>query len=160
MIFDALFSMWEGAHFFAGFCHQAVVLWAAFFDAGFTSSWAKRGEIPCDAQEHIIYHGVDCFWFHFHAAHGMGELAQGIKATFRRNASVFSLSSAHQRRLRASNALERVNQEIKRRTRVASLFPNEASLLRLVSALLCESDEERLSAKSYLNMNPADLAQT
>ncbi|MEI8294887.1 MAG: transposase [bacterium] len=74
--------------------------------------------------------------------------------------AVFSLPNAHQRRLRTSNALERVNQEIKRRTRVASLFPNEASLLRLVSALLCESDEEWLSAKSYLNMNPADLSQT
>ena len=86
MIFDAHFSMWEGAHFFAGFCHQAVVLCAAFFDAGFTSSWAKRGEIPCYGQEHVIYHGGDCFWFLLHAAHCVGELAQGIKATFEGNA--------------------------------------------------------------------------
>lgn len=66
---------------------------------------------------------------------------------------------AHQRRLRTSNALERVNQELKRRTRVASLFPNEASLLRLTSALLCEINEEWLTGKTYLNMNPADLPQ-
>ena len=44
---------------------------------------------------------------------------------------VYSLPEAHRRRMRTSNAIERVNQELKRRTRVASLFPNEASLLRL-----------------------------
>jgi transposase-like protein len=38
--------------------------------------------------------------------------------------------------------IERLNREIKRRTRVASLFPNEASLLRLVSAILMETSEE------------------
>jgi transposase-like protein len=70
---------------------------------------------------------------------------------------VFSLPAAHQRRMRTSNALERVNQEIKRRTRVASLFPNESSLLRLVSALLSEISYEWLTGKIYLNMNPADL---
>jgi hypothetical protein len=40
-----------------------------------------------------------------------------------------------------------------------SLFPNEASLLRLTSALLCEINEEWLTGKTYLNMNPADLPQ-
>jgi transposase-like protein len=59
--------------------------------------------------------------------------------------------------MRTSNAIERVNQELKRRTRVASLFPNEASLLRLISALLCEISEERLTGKIYLNMKPTDL---
>lgn len=73
--------------------------------------------------------------------------------------TIFSLPPSHQRRLRTSNALERLNQEIKRRTRVASLFPNEASLLRLVSAILCEIDEDWISSKVYLNMNPADTAQ-
>ena len=68
----------------------------------------------------------------------------------------FRLRSGHpQRRLRTSNALERVNQEIKRRTRVASIFPNEASLLRLVSALLAEASDDWESSKSYLDMNPS-----
>ena len=71
--------------------------------------------------------------------------------------TVFSLPAAHHRRMRTSNAIERVNQELKRRTRVASLFPNEASLLRLISALLCEISEEWLTGKIYLNMNPTDL---
>ena len=71
--------------------------------------------------------------------------------------AVFALPDAHQRRMRTSNSIERVNQELKRRTRVASLFPNEASLLRLISALLCEISEDWLTGKIYLNMNPADL---
>ncbi len=67
-----------------------------------------------------------------------------------------NIPEAHQRRLRTSNALERVNQELKRRTRVASCFPNEASLLRLVSALLSEISDEWITGKIYLNMNPSD----
>ena len=59
--------------------------------------------------------------------------------------------SAHRRRLRTSNMLERLNKEIHRRTRVATLFPNEASLLRLVSAVLAEVDEEWQTGKRYLN---------
>ena len=44
--------------------------------------------------------------------------------------------------MRTTNMLERLNEEIKRRTRVAGLFPNEASLLRLVGAMLMETTEE------------------
>jgi len=49
--------------------------------------------------------------------------------------------------------LERLNEEIKRRTRVAGLFPNEASLLRLVGAMLMETTEEGETGKRYLNMD-------
>ena len=56
--------------------------------------------------------------------------------------TVFRLPYAMRRRLRTTNMIERLNREIKRRTRVASLFPNEASLLRLVSAILMETSEE------------------
>jgi transposase-like protein len=66
--------------------------------------------------------------------------------------TVFALPVAHQKRLRTSNAIERVNQEIKRRPRVARLFPNEASRLRLVTALLAELSEEWESGEIYLNM--------
>ena len=69
--------------------------------------------------------------------------------------TVFAFPAAHKRRLRTSNALERVNEELKRRTRVVSIFPNEASLLRLVSALLTETSDDWESSKSYLNMNPS-----
>ena len=68
--------------------------------------------------------------------------------------TIYALPTAYQRRLRTSKAIERPNQERKRCTRVASLFPNEASLLRLISALLCEQSDEWLTSKIYLNMGP------
>ncbi len=49
--------------------------------------------------------------------------------------------------MRTSNAIERVKQELKRRTRVAALFPNDASLLRLTIALLCEQSTSGAPAK-------------
>jgi putative transposase len=73
---------------------------------------------------------------------------------------VYALPTAHQRRMRTSNAIERVNQELKRRTRVAAIFPNEASLLRLISALLCEQSDEWSTSKIYLNMNGTQPSQT
>ena len=60
----------------------------------------------------------------------------------------FSLPEAHRVRMRTTNGLERLNKEIKRRTRVARLFPNPESCLRLVSAPLCEQDEDWQSAKN------------
>lgn len=66
--------------------------------------------------------------------------------------TVFELPEQHMRRLRTTNGVERLNLEIKRRTRVATLFPNEASLLRLVSAVVAEISEEWETGKIYLNM--------
>ena len=60
---------------------------------------------------------------------------------------------SHRVRMRTTNMLERVHEEINRRTRVAGLFPNEASLMRLVSAILMELSEEWETGKRYLNMN-------
>ena len=56
----------------------------------------------------------------------------------------------HRRRLRTTNVLERLNRELKRRTRVATLFPNEASCLRLVSAVAMEISQEWLTGRAYL----------
>ena len=66
--------------------------------------------------------------------------------------AVFNYPQAHRVRLRTTNGLERINREIKRRTRVASIFPNSASCLRLVSALLAECDEDWMTGKIYLTM--------
>src|SRR5947209_117759 len=63
---------------------------------------------------------------------------------------VFALPASHRRRLRTTNMLERLNRELKRRTRVATLFPNEAALLRLVTAVLMEISEEWETAKRYV----------
>lgn len=66
--------------------------------------------------------------------------------------TVFSLPPSHRRRLRTTNLVERLNEEIRRRTRVARLFPNEASCLRLVSAVLMEIAEDWQTAdKRYIS---------
>lgn len=88
-----------------------------------------------------------------HYAQPAPKLAAWMEENLPQGFTVFSLPAAHQKRLRTANPLERVNQEIKRRTRVARLFPNEASLLRLVSALLAEISEDWQTGKTYLNMN-------
>lgn len=56
-------------------------------------------------------------------------------------------------RLRTTNGLERVSQEIKRRTRVVRIFPNETACLRLVSAILMETSEEWETGKVYLTLD-------
>lgn len=63
--------------------------------------------------------------------------------------TVFDFPIEHRRTIRTTNSLERVNREIKRRTRVVGVFPNEASCLRLVSALLIEVSEEWQIGKRY-----------
>ncbi len=79
------------------------------------------------------------------------RLADWMEQNVPEGLTVFTRPTAHRRRLRTSNMLERLNKEIHRRTRVATLFPNEASLLRLVSAVLAEVDEEWQTGKTYLN---------
>jgi putative transposase len=86
------------------------------------------------------------------------KLADWLSANVPDSLTVFSLPEAHRRRLRTSNMLERLNKEIKRRTRVATLFPNEASLLRLVSAVLMEISEEWETEKIYLRMENSGSA--
>ena len=68
---------------------------------------------------------------------------------------VYALPESHRKRMRSTNMLERYNQEIKRRTRVVRIFPNEKSCIRLVSALAIETNEEWM-ARLYLNMNQKD----
>ncbi len=60
------------------------------------------------------------------------------------------LSEAQRKRLRTTNGLENLNQQIKRRTRVVRLFPNEESLLQLASAVLMEISEEWETGRKYL----------
>lgn len=66
--------------------------------------------------------------------------------------AVLALPERYRRRLRTTNAVERLNQEIRRRERVIRIFPNEASVIRLIGALLMEQDEDWSTGHKYLNM--------
>lgn len=80
------------------------------------------------------------------------KLAEWAEENLPEGFAVFGFPQPHRTRLRTTNGLERINRELKRRTRVASIFPNPASCLRLVSALLAECDEEWMTAKIYLTL--------
>jgi putative transposase len=81
------------------------------------------------------------------------KLSTWMEANVAESFTVFAFPETHRRRLRTSNLMERISKELKRRTRVATLFPNEASLLRLVSAVLMEISEEWEVEKTYLRMD-------
>jgi putative transposase len=78
------------------------------------------------------------------------RLATWLEQALPEGFTVFAFPTAHQRLVRTSNGIERLNREIRRRTRVVGIFPNEAACLRLVSALLMEKDDEWLAARPYL----------
>ena len=66
----------------------------------------------------------------------------------------YAFPVAHRVRIRSTNGLERLNQELKRRTRVVRIFPNREALKRLVTALALEQSEEWVSGRRYLDMDP------
>lgn len=78
------------------------------------------------------------------------RLAAWAEHNIQEGLTIFQFPEDHRRRIRTSNVLERVNKEVLRRTRVATLFPNEDSCLRLVSAVLMEISEEWETGRTYL----------
>lgn len=66
--------------------------------------------------------------------------------------AIMALPSYYRKRLRTTNSVERLNEEIRRRERVIRIFPNVASLERLIGALLMEMDEEELGSRKYFEM--------
>ena len=72
-----------------------------------------------------------------------------IEETF----TFYRLPRAHRKHLKSTNMLERLNQEIKRRTQIVRIFPNAQACLRLVRALAVEIHEDWIEAHRYLNMD-------
>ena len=83
------------------------------------------------------------------------RLAGWMEQAIPEGLTCFDFPTAHQRRIRTSNSLERLSQEIKRRTRVVRLFPGEASCLRLVTAVLMEISEEWETERAYITFSAA-----
>jgi transposase-like protein len=80
------------------------------------------------------------------------KLADWMERAIPEGLTVFSFPASHRRLIRTTNGLERLNREIKRRTRVVSIFPSEASCQRLVSAILMEVSDEWEGGKIYLGL--------
>lgn len=76
-----------------------------------------------------------------------------LEENVREGFTVYRFPRSTHRKIRTVNSLERLNQEIRRRTRVVGIFPNEDSVLRLTSAVLAEIHEEWLTGRQYLNLS-------
>jgi putative transposase len=79
------------------------------------------------------------------------KLCAWVEANIEETWTFYRLPLAHHKHLKSTNLLERFNQEIKRRTLVVRIFPNEASCLRLVRAIAAEQHEEWMEGSRYLN---------
>jgi putative transposase len=92
-------------------------------------------------------------------AKNASRLADWMEKNIPEGLTVFAFPVKHQRKLRTSNPIERLNREIRRRTAVVSIFPNEASCLRLISAVLMEYDEEWQTGRVYLSFESDEPSQ-
>jgi putative transposase len=82
------------------------------------------------------------------------EFAKWLEENVDESLTVYQFPREHWKKIRTSNGMERVNREIKRRTRVAVLFPNKDSALRLVTGVIMEIHEDWLTGRPYLDMSP------
>jgi putative transposase len=80
------------------------------------------------------------------------KLCDWVEANIEETLTFYRLPRQHHKNLKSTNLLERLNEEIKRRTLVVRIFPNEASCLRLIRALAVEMHENWIEATRYLNM--------
>ena len=83
------------------------------------------------------------------------RLAAWLEETVPQGLTVFAFPAAHRRLIRTTNGLERLNREIARRSRIVAIFPNEASCLRLVTAIVMETSEEWVTGRTYMRVNTA-----
>lgn len=80
------------------------------------------------------------------------RLATWLETALPEGLTVFAFPAAQRLRLRTVNGRERFNQELRRRTRVVGVFPNEASCLRLITALAMETSDEWQAGRTYLTL--------
>lgn len=84
---------------------------------------------------------------------GNEKVAEQVEENLEECLTSLALPESHRRRrIRTTNGLDRLNQEIKRRTRVVRIFPNREACLRLVTALAVEQSEEWVTRRRYLDM--------
>ncbi len=121
------------------------------------------------AEEKALHRALRRVWDHStsweQARSAMTELARSLEARHPRLAewlevegeqtlTCFHFPTHHRKRIRTTNGVERVNQELKRRSRVVRIFPNRESCRRLATALLKEWHEDWITGRRYLRMKP------
>lgn len=121
----------------------------------------RKGEENCLQELRWMYERRDAFearrdlqgWLEKWSAK-YPKLCAWVEANIEETWSFYQLPLTHHKHLKSTNMLERFNQEIKRRTLVVRIFPDEASCLRLVRAIAAETHEEWMEGSRYLNMDP------
>ena len=84
------------------------------------------------------------------------KVADKIESNIEETLNVLALPFSHRRRMSSTNMLERLSESVKQRTKIARIFPNERSCLRLATAVLLEIHEDWICSKQYLNMSPSE----
>jgi putative transposase len=121
-------------------------------------SFAKRKELGADlraifaAPERDQAMGVASSVAKKWQGKGEERVAEHLEEHIEECLCCLAFPESHRQRIRTTNSLERLNQEIKRRTRVVRIFPNRESCLRLVTALAVEQSEEWITGRRYLDM--------
>ncbi len=150
------------ARHFQGASHQRCQVHYARNLLGMVGA-TKRKELGADlraifaspARETAL--GVVCAMAEKWREKGYPKVAEHLEEHVEECLSCLAFPEPHRRRIRTTNGLERLNQEIKRRTRVVRIFPNRESCLRLVTALAVEQSEEWVTTgRRYLDMRELD----
>jgi transposase-like protein len=81
------------------------------------------------------------------------RLTAWAEENIERTLTFFRLPRQHHKHLKSTNMLERLNEEIRRRTYVVRIFPNSQSCPRLVRVLAVETNENWMEANRYINMD-------
>ena len=116
--------------------------------------WLYDRRDATEARQHLAA------WIeHWQAKHP--KLTTWVEAQIEETFTFYRFPQTHHKHLKSTNLLERFHQELKRRSLVVRIFPNDASCLRLLRALAAEQHEEWLDGARYLDMQPlADLSKT
>jgi len=80
------------------------------------------------------------------------KFCEWLEENFSEGLSFFSFPRVHWKKIRTVNMVERQNQEVRRRTRVVRVFPNEESCMRLVTAVLMDQHEDWAGGKRYMTI--------
>lgn len=108
-----------------------------------------REVFDSDDMAMALSHGRETVEFY---AEKRPKIAEKIEEGIEDALACFYFPPAHRKRIRTTNALERLNEELRRRTRVVRIFPSEASALRLITALAVEQSEEWETGRRYLDL--------